>query len=40
MDSRSAMLALVFSSVGHFFAHLLTLLYPKIVLVLEGFPAR
>jgi MFS family permease len=36
MDSRSAMLALVFSSVGHFFAHLLTLLYPTVVLVLEA----
>ena len=30
------MLALMFSSVGHFFAHLLTLLYPTVVLVLEG----
>jgi MFS family permease len=36
MDSRSAMLALVFSNVGHFFAHLLTLLYPTVVLVLEA----
>jgi MFS transporter, FSR family, fosmidomycin resistance protein len=29
-------LALIFSSVGHFFAHLLMLLYPTVVLVLEG----
>jgi len=36
MNSRSAVLALVFSSVGHFFAHLLTLLYPTVVLVLEA----
>src|SRR6516165_5719661 len=36
MKSRSADLALVFSSVGHFFAHLLMLLYPTVVLVLEG----
>ena len=36
MSSRSAVLALVFSSVGHFFAHLLTLLYPTVVLVLEA----
>src|ERR1700758_4252742 len=36
MNSRSADLALIFSSVGHFFAHLLMLLYPTIVLVLEG----
>ena len=36
MNSRSAALALVFSSVGHFFAHLLTLLYPTVVLVLEA----
>src|SRR5882724_7222018 len=36
MNPRSALLALVFSSVGHFFAHLLTLLYPTVVLVLEG----
>src|SRR5215471_15071448 len=35
MDQRSARLALTFSSVGHFFAHLLMLLYPTIVLVLE-----
>ena len=36
MNSRSAALALVFSSLGHFFAHLLMLLYPTVVLVLEG----
>ncbi len=36
MNARSATLALVFSSVGHFFAHLLMLLYPTVVLVLEG----
>jgi FSR family fosmidomycin resistance protein-like MFS transporter len=36
MNSRSAALALVFSSVGHFFAHLLMLLYPTVVLMLEG----
>jgi FSR family fosmidomycin resistance protein-like MFS transporter len=36
MNSRSATLALGFSSAGHFFAHLLMLLYPTVVLVLEG----
>src|ERR1700739_4673834 len=36
MNSRSADLALIFSSVGHFFAHLLMLLYPTVVLALEG----
>ena len=36
MNPRSAGLALGFSSVGHFFAHLLMLLYPTVVLVLEG----
>lgn len=36
MDPRSASLALGFSSVGHFFAHLLMLLYPTVVLALEG----
>src|SRR5271166_5222264 len=36
MNARSAGLALGFSSIGHFFAHLLMLLYPTIVLVLEG----
>src|SRR6201981_3306487 len=36
MNRRSAALALTFSSVGHFFAHLLMLLYPTVVLALEG----
>ena len=36
MNSRSDTLALVFASVGHFFAHLLMLLYPTVVLVIEG----
>src|SRR5438552_17656797 len=36
MNPRSAGLALWFSSVGHFFAHLLMLLYPTVLLVLEG----
>src|SRR5437899_4935683 len=36
MNPRSAALALGFSSIGHFFAHLLMLLYPTVVLVLEG----
>jgi MFS transporter, FSR family, fosmidomycin resistance protein len=36
MNARSAAMALGFSSVGHFFAHLLMLLYPTVVLVLEG----
>src|SRR5271166_433181 len=36
MHRRSAALALVFSSVGHFFAHLLMLLWPTVILVLEG----
>jgi MFS family permease len=36
MNPQSAGLALGFSSVGHFFAHLLMLLYPTVVLVLEG----
>jgi FSR family fosmidomycin resistance protein-like MFS transporter len=36
MNARSAALALGFSSVGHFFAHLLMLLYPTILLALEG----
>lgn len=34
MDARSARLALGFSSVGHSFAHLVTLLYPTVVLAL------
>jgi MFS family permease len=36
MNPRSAGLALGFSSVGHFFAHLLMLLYPTVLLALEG----
>ena len=36
MNSRAAALALGFSSAGHFFAHLLMLLYPTVVLALEG----
>ena len=36
MGARSATLALVFASVGHFFAHLLMLLYPTVLLVIEG----
>jgi FSR family fosmidomycin resistance protein-like MFS transporter len=36
VNSRSATLALVFASVGHFFAHLLMLLYPTVLLVIEG----
>ena len=36
MNPRSATLALVFAGVGHFFAHLLMLLYPTVVLVIEG----
>src|SRR5947209_6384796 len=36
MNRRSATLALTFSSVGHFFAHLLMLLYPTVLLVLVG----
>src|SRR5262249_62146933 len=36
MRSHSAALALGFSSAGHFFAHLLMLLYPTVVLALEG----
>jgi len=35
MNPRSATLALVFAGVGHFFAHLLMLLYPTVVLVIE-----
>jgi FSR family fosmidomycin resistance protein-like MFS transporter len=35
MNSRAAAVALGFSSVGHFFAHLLMLLYPTVVLALE-----
>jgi MFS family permease len=36
VSSRSATLALIFASVGHFFAHLLMLLYPTVLLVIEG----
>ena len=36
MNSHAATVALGFSSVGHFFAHLLMLLYPTVVLALEG----
>jgi MFS transporter, FSR family, fosmidomycin resistance protein len=36
MNPSSAVLVLTFSSVGHFFAHLLMLLYPTVLLVLEG----
>ena len=36
MNSRSATVALVFAGVGHFFAHLLMLLYPTVILVIEG----
>jgi len=36
MSSRSATLALAFAGVGHFFAHLLMLLYPTVLLVIEG----
>jgi MFS family permease len=35
MNSRAGALALGFSSAGHFFAHLLMLLYPTVVLALE-----
>jgi len=36
MTARSARLSMGFSNVGHFFAHLLMLLYPTVVLALEG----
>jgi len=36
VSSRSATLALIFASVGHFFTHLLMLLYPTVLLVIEG----
>src|SRR5436309_15391026 len=36
MTPPPALFALGFSSIGHFFAHLLMLLYPTVVLVLEG----
>jgi len=34
--SRSAKLAVAFANVGHFFTHMLMLLYPTVVLALEG----
>lgn len=36
MTGRSARLSMAFANVGHFFSHLLTLLYPTVVLALEG----
>jgi MFS family permease len=36
MNQHSAAPVLGFSSIGHFFAHLLMLLYPTVVLALEG----
>jgi len=36
MTARSARLSMGFSNVGHFFSHLLMLLYPTVVLALEG----
>src|SRR5579885_2797343 len=36
MNSRSAALSLAFANVGHLFTHLLMLLYPTVVLALEG----
>jgi MFS transporter, FSR family, fosmidomycin resistance protein len=36
MTARSARLSMAFSNVGHFFSHLLMLLYPTVVLALEG----
>jgi MFS family permease len=36
MSARSALLAQSFSGIGHLFAHLLMLLYPTVVLALEG----
>src|SRR5712692_1211952 len=36
MTARSARLAMAFSNAGHFFAHLLMMLYPTVVLALEG----
>jgi MFS transporter, FSR family, fosmidomycin resistance protein len=36
MTARSARLSMAFSNIGHFFAHLLMLLYPTVVLALEG----
>ncbi len=36
MTARSARLSMAFSNIGHFFAHFLMLLYPTVVLALEG----
>jgi FSR family fosmidomycin resistance protein-like MFS transporter len=36
MTARSARLSMGFSNIGHFFSHLLMLLYPTVVLALEG----
>src|SRR5262250_2323604 len=36
MSSRSAALSLAFANVGHLFTHMLMLLYPTVVLALEG----
>ena len=36
MSPRSAALSLAFANVGHVFTHLLMLLYPTVVLALEG----
>ena len=36
MSARSAALSLAFANVGHLFTHLLMLLYPTVVLALEG----
>src|SRR5260221_2350962 len=36
MTARSARLSMGFSNVGYFFSHLLMLLYPTVVLALEG----
>ena len=36
MSSRSAALSLAFANVGHLFTHMLLLLYPTVVLALEG----
>ena len=36
MSGRSSFLALSFSSVGHYFTHLLMLLYPTVVVAIEG----
>ena len=36
MSPRSAALSLAFANVGHLFTHMLLLLYPTVVLALEG----